>query len=338
LAQLRNWKSPDVTEAGVPIAHTSVVARLPLLLLAVAFIFVVAYPIQRELRRFPPNAPALVFNPPDTILLKDKAILECSGLELSLRNQGSFWLHNDSGDSPRLFLVDKNGETRLRLHVTGAEAIDWEDLSIGEIHGQSMLIVGDIGGNARQRDEIMLYLVIEPQIDLVQKNAITDSQQTPSMAIRVRVPGGVTNYESIGFDSTDSSILLIEKSALGGRVYSIEVPNEDPSEKGIERLVDAKLISRSTVPTATACDVSDDGSKLIAINYFAGFLYERKMINGQLEPWLNALQREPKSFTLPKLRQAESVCFSDNNQSIYVSSEFAPTPIIKVDLRDSLFE
>ena len=312
--------------------------RLPLVLLAVAFIFVVAYLIQRDLRSSPPNAPALASNQSDTILLKDKAILECSGLELSLRNQGGFWLHNDSGDSPRLFLVDKNGETRLRLHVTGAEAIDWEDLSIGEIHGQSMLIVGDIGGNARQRDNIVLYLVLEPKVDLSQAGDIIDSQQTPYGVLRVRIPGGVTNYESIGFDSTDSSILLIEKSALGGRVYSIEVPNEKPSDKGLEQLVDAKLVSRSAVPTATACDVSDDGSKMIAINYVAGFLYERKMIDGQLEPWLNALQRDPKSFTLPKLRQAESVCFSDNSQSIYVSSEFAPTPIIKVDLQDSLFE
>lgn len=312
--------------------------RWPHALVAVALVAISAYLLQFGLRAFPPNPPAWVSTHPDSIVLKDYDILECSGLDLSRRNQGCFWLHNDSGDSPRLFLVDDVGETRLRLHVTGAKAIDWEDLTTGEIDGQSMLIVGDVGGNAKQRDEIMLYLVLEPQIDLLQKNAIVDTQQTPYRSLRVRVPGGVTNYESIGFDSSDSSILFIEKSALGGRVYSIEVPNEDPSEKGLERSVDAKLIAGSAVPTATACDVSEDGSKLIAINYFAGFLYERKRVDGKLESWQDALSQEPKTFPLPKLRQAESVCFSADSQSIYVSSEFVPTPIIKVELKESLFE
>jgi len=319
-------------------SNAAIAGRRPRVLVAVALVAITVHLLQFGLRAFPPSSPTWVSNHPDSIALKDSNILECSGLESSRRNQGCFWLHNDSGDSPRLFLVDEVGETRLRLHVTGAEAIDWEDLTTGEIDGQSMLIVGDIGGNAQQRDEVMLYLVLEPQIDLKQRNAIVDSQQPPYRALRVRVPGGVTNYESIGFDSTDSSILLIEKSALGGRVYSIEVPNEALSEKALERSVDAKLIARSAVPTATACDISDDGSKLIAINYFAGFLYERKRVDGKLEPWLDALIQEPKTFALPKLRQAESVCFSADSQSIYVSSEFVPTPIIKVELKESLFE
>ena len=328
MAQLTNMNRSSAAIAG----------RWPRALVAVALVAIAAYLLQRGLRAFPPNPAARVSTHPDSIVLKDNDILECSGLESSRRNQGCFWLHNDSGDSPRLFLVDEVGETRLRLHVTGAKAVDWEDLTTGEIEGQSMLVVGDIGGNAKQRDEVMLYLVLEPQIDLMQKNAIVDSQQPPYRALRVRVPGGVTNYESIGFDPTDSSILLIEKSTLGGRVYSIEIPNEDQPEKVLERSVDAKLIARSAVPTATACDVSDDGSKLIVINYFAGFLYERKRVDGKLEPWLDAFSQEPKTLTLPKLRQAESVCFSADSQSIYVSSEFVPTPIIKVELQESLFQ
>jgi hypothetical protein len=130
----------------------------------------------------------------------------------------------------------------------------------------------------------------------------------------------------------------MEKSTFGGRVYSIDVPQEDQSVKSIERSVDAKFIARTAIPTATACDISADGSKLVAINYSAGFLFERKLVNGQLEPWLDALNQEPKTFPLPRLRQAESVCFSENDQSIYVSSEFTPTPIIKVDLKASLLD
>jgi len=313
--------------------------RRLLVVLAVCTVLIfVLYQVQVSRRLVLQDVSTTTLSNSDTIKLKDPSINECSGLAVSRLNPGCFWVHNDSGDSPRLFLVDREGETRLRLHLTGAEAIDWEDLTLGKIHGQSMLVAGDIGGNARQRDNIVLYLVFEPKLDPTQKGASVDSQQVPQMVLRVRVPGGVTNYEGIGFDSTLSSILLMEKSTFGGRIYSIDVPQQDQSVKSIERSVDAKFIARTAIPTATACDISADGSKLVAINYSAGFLFERKLVNGQLEPWLDALNQEPKTFPLPRLRQAESVCFSENGQSIYVSSEFTPTPIIKVDLKASLLE
>lgn len=272
----------------------------------------------------------------DTITVTDQSINECSGIVVSRKNPGGFWMHNDSGDSPRLFLVDSLGQTRLRLHLTGAEAIDWEDLAIGQWDGHPTLIVGDIGGNARQRDDVVLYLAREPEIDLQQKKEAFDQQQVPDIILRVRIPGGVTNYEGIGFDSVLSSVLLMEKSVLGGRIYSIAIPPRDASSNSIEVSVDAKPIARCAIPTATACDISNDNSKLVAINYNAGFLFQRKLTDGQLEPWSDALNREPEFFDLPQLRQAEAICFAEDGQSVYVSSEFSPSPIIKLTLPATL--
>jgi hypothetical protein len=277
-------------------------------------------------------------------MIQDEAINECSGLVRSIQNQDCFWTHNDSGDTPRLFLVGKDGNTRARLHVTGARAIDWEDIAIGTVYGKPMLVVGDIGGNANPRDDLILYFVEEPIVapklsseDLADSktNATLDLQQTFFLSLRVRVPGGVTNYESIAFDASDASILLVEKAILGSRVYRIQLPDEKTFAKVREYDTDATLIERSAVPTATACDVSSDGTKLLIITYQVGFLYERQtQATGVLETWKEALSREPVYFPLPRLAQTEAACFSEDGMSIYVASEGIHSPIVQASLKE----
>jgi len=44
-------------------------------------------------------------------VVQDKRIDECSGLASSDLKSDAVWIHNDSGDKPRLFLVGLNGET-----------------------------------------------------------------------------------------------------------------------------------------------------------------------------------------------------------------------------------
>lgn len=52
-----------------------------------------------------------------------------SGIAPSLHHENAVWIHNDSGTSPRLFLVDTSGEAVLAiLNVNVADALDWEDM------------------------------------------------------------------------------------------------------------------------------------------------------------------------------------------------------------------
>ena len=44
--------------------------------------------------------------------VEDDEISEASGIALSRRQNDAIWLHNDSGDSARLFLVGFDGKTR----------------------------------------------------------------------------------------------------------------------------------------------------------------------------------------------------------------------------------
>ncbi len=264
-------------------------------------------------------------------LLADREIGESSGLVLSQKNPNCFWTHNDSGDTARLFLVHRDGRTIARLKIVGANAIDWEDVAFTTIDGSPKLIIGDIGGNAQKRNHVTLYIVSEPEFPFDASSPVRpfESSARVETSIDVTFKGGVTNYEGIAVDHAAKSILIIEKAILGGRVYSLPIP--ELSKKKSE--VQAKLIGRTSVPLASACDISADSKSLVIVTYHLGVLISRRTKNdGTTEDWSEALKREPTVFPLPKMHQTEAVCFSSDAKSIFLSSEQLPTPIIEMIL------
>jgi hypothetical protein len=60
----------------------------------------------------------------------DEALDELSGIAASRTNPGSWWLHNDSGDRARVFLLDHQARRVATYAVTGADAVDWEDIAV----------------------------------------------------------------------------------------------------------------------------------------------------------------------------------------------------------------
>ena len=264
-------------------------------------------------------------------ILKDREINESSGLILSQRNVDCFWTHNDSGDSPRLFLIHRDGRTIARVKIEGATAIDWEDITMATINGSPMLIVGDIGGNALKREHVTLYVISEPQFPFDAKRPLTSIESSVSVeaTIEVTFVGGVTNYEGLAVDANAGSIVIFEKALHGARVYSLPLPLL--SKKKL--YVQAIEIGQTSVPYACACDISKDSRSMVATTYLVGFLFTRRTkANGSLEEWSETFQREPTSFPLPKLRQTEAVCFSTDGKSVLLTSELSPTPLVELRL------
>ncbi len=68
----------------------------------------------------------------------------------------------DHSSTPSTLAVTSLGVFR----VTGAQARDWEDISIGPgpQRGKSYLYIGDIGDNNEARSEIVVYRVAEPTL------------------------------------------------------------------------------------------------------------------------------------------------------------------------------
>ena len=97
--------------------------------------------------------------------LTDERINEASGIARSNITAGNFWVHNDSGDEPNLFLINMKGETIVSGPVEGAMARDWEDIVSFQLRNQSYLLVADVGDNPSKRKKYQLYLLKEPAPD-----------------------------------------------------------------------------------------------------------------------------------------------------------------------------
>jgi len=114
------------------------------------------------------------YGPPKVIgTIKNESVNESSGLVASRTTPGVYWTHNDSGDGPFLYAIRTDGEYFGVWRVTGAQAIDWEDISIGPgpVRGKSYLYIGDIGYNGSARKEIVVYRVLEPKPSLADQNS-----------------------------------------------------------------------------------------------------------------------------------------------------------------------
>ena len=98
--------------------------------------------------------------------VESTAINEASGLAASRANSDVLWVHNDSGDSARVFAMTTAGELLAIYNLQGAAAWDWEDMCIGPgpTAGQDYLYLGDIGDNYAVRSSINVYRVAEPTV------------------------------------------------------------------------------------------------------------------------------------------------------------------------------
>ncbi len=99
-------------------------------------------------------------------------LIESSGVAVSHAYRGVLWTHNDSGDGPYLYATDLRGTDRGALLVPGADAIDWEDMSLGpcpvafprppRVNAETCIYLADTGDNLEFRPFVTIYAIPEP--------------------------------------------------------------------------------------------------------------------------------------------------------------------------------
>jgi len=105
-----------------------------------------------------PDVPTRVLRPHSSFGYQ--FISESSGMVRSRTNPDLFWTHNDSGDFPRIFPVDRDGELILtHVKLKGATNRDWEDIAADD---SGNLLIADIGNNLNKRTDLGIYVVEEP--------------------------------------------------------------------------------------------------------------------------------------------------------------------------------
>ena len=262
--------------------------------------------------------------------VNDWNISEASGMALSTQHPDCIWLHNDSGDEPRLFLVAQSGLTKAVVTLTGVAATDWEDMCAFQSGGRSWLLVADTGDNAgnrgKDRPGCRLRIFPEPKLELPAEGAQPVAHSLrPTIEVLFRWPEGPRDCESVAVDVAAGLILLCTKAKpSNAALYQLPLDLKTQSQNHT-----AELLHQLPVPFATAMDVSPDGKRLAIINPLSGLLIEKSAG----ESWAAAATtKPPQILTLPPRPQGETACFDTDGKSLLVGSEGRWQDIWKVKL------
>lgn len=259
-------------------------------------------------------------------IVQDQQIDESSGLAVSDANPGMLWVHNDSGDKPRLFLVDREGQTRCILKVDGAEAVDWEDMCSFRSAGQSWLLIGDVGDNDRKRTlankPVRLYLLKEPRIMLA--DTVVKTSCSVQAVITFDYRGGPWNCEGVAVDTERQEILLLTKSLpQHNGLYRLPLDLQTPQQQHT-----ARRIASPFIPFATALDISPDNRTMVVATMLNGLIIRRTAT----QSWGEAFTAAGKPFSLPPRPQGETICFDSTGNWLFLNSEKPRQPLWRMSV------
>lgn len=267
--------------------------------------------------------------------LEDKEIGESSGIVASRANPGLFWTHNDSGDDAFVYAFDRQGAKRGVWKVTGALAVDWEDIAIGSgaKAGQPYLYLGDIGDNDGKRAEIVVYRVAEPTVktDDASSSKRQPRQTLRAEALRFRYPDGRHDAETLMVHPVTGDLYIITKIRFSpASVYKATAPLQAGS------VTTLKLLGKINVPSVmggmlTGGDISPDGRRVVLCDYLQG--YELTLPEKGANEFDDIWKLPPVPLSLGARGQGEGVCYRLDGQAILATSEGRPSPLIEVARR-----
>lgn len=256
--------------------------------------------------------------------IQDKSINEASGIGASRKHLGMIWTHNDSGDGPRLFLIDTLGQTRMVVHLQGARNRDWEDMALGPGPDSTeyYIYVGEIGDNLAVNRVKTIYRFPEP--------AFSEGEVTLTQfdSIRFVYPDGSRDAETLMVDPLTRDIYILSKREKSLHLYRLPYP------QSITEIITAELASdkitfnkfgqpRGYNPRyynqVVGGDISSDGSEILIKDYSSVYYWKRN--NSQ--PLVEVLLSKP--YLLPYIpeQRGEAIAFAADDSGYYTLSEEA---------------
>jgi hypothetical protein len=240
-------------------------------------------------------------------LLDYPDIDEASGLVASRVNPGMYWTHNDSGDHPRIFLIDSLGQYMATLWLKDIENRDWEDIAIGPGPDSktNYIYIGDIGDNFNRYSEKHIYRFVEPKING------KDTTISGIEKIAFSLPDGPRDTEALMVDPSTGDLYLITKRG------SIDVYRLSFQQSLMQEQIAEKLISGLPFYGIVAADWSADGEEIViksSGNIFYWYMKENKVLT-------ETLRSEPEILKYDPEPQGESIAFDIFGKGFYTVSE-----------------
>lgn len=219
----------------------------------------------------------------------NKKLSETSGLELI---NDTLITINDSGNSNKIFLLNKKGEILKSKKINGIKNTDWEDLT----KDQKYIYIHDFGNNKSVRDTFYIHKIDINNYKL--KQTLTIIPKTND-----------TNFDSEALvNLNETELLFFTKNKKSTRVYIV---NKTLVYQNISHINEYDFIS-----SITGADYSQKMKKIVLTSLDKKNNY--LIVIDDYDPFLNSFVY--KKLTLPiQKAQIESVKIIDENNYILTS-------------------
>ena len=265
---------------------------------------------------------AVSFGPGEQITRFPAELDEISGMSQGRGNPNIFWVHNDSGDQPRVYAVNRNGVLLGTYLLDGASAVDWEDMAMGPAPGgRTYLYLADIGDNSARRMSVRVYRVLEPRVEANQ--APVTQTLSGVTAFDFVYEDGSRDAEGFIVDPLTGEFYVVTKrEAAGNRLYRSVAPVAGQ----VNTLLRAGTFSFTGT---TGAAISPDGLQVLirryssATNSFAppasaATYWSRPNASVSL---VDLLKQPGQIVPLVPEVQGEAITFSADNRGFYTTTE-----------------
>lgn len=245
--------------------------------------------------------------------LNNPMLTEVSGLVASIENPGMFWVNNDSGDAPQLYLIDSTANLIAIVRLQGVQNRDWEEVAMGAGPDAvaNYVYIGEIGDNLSQYPSKSIFRIKDFKVPIVEH--VFDTLISEVDQLEFTLPDGPRDSEAMVVDPISKNIFLFSKREEKINLY--EIPNWSTGKDTAQ----AKLLLQLPFSQITAADISTDGTEVIIRNYKA-ILYWRRDIT---QPFVSIFDQEQSVLPYSQEPQGEAVAFDFSGKGYYTVSEYA---------------
>ena len=279
--------------------------------------------------------------PAKTGNLQNDELNEASGISASLTLPGVLYVINDSGNAPRLYAIDEQGQSLATWDIAVRNR-DWEDLARISYAGENYLVIGDTGNNLLRDRCATLHFILEPSMP------VTSAELSPSNSVDVCFDDGPHNIEAIAI--TDGRLYMLSKEPVSsaGRnpsnVYRISLPDGVPIDRnitqlmaehigelplrsiGVEGLMAAAVVGVDlTHPTSMEFDTASNSAYILTYRE----VLRVKRDTGQ--SWADAFGLPAERVLSHRLSQAEALTVAPG-QAVWFTSEKGKAPLWAIPL------
>jgi hypothetical protein len=275
-------------------------------------------------------------SPAKLATIKNPAISESSGLVASRTLPGAYWTHNDSGDGPFIYAFNTRGDSLAVFRVAGANARDWEDISIGPgpQPNKWYLYIGDIGDNSEARPDIVVYRIPEPDLKTATQNSTKARPLTtgPAEVIRLKFPDGKHDAETLLVHPRTGNLYIMTKVAFANPVvYEATAPLTTGNTITMKRIGDVHVPSLFG-GAITGGSVSPDGRRVALCDYFQGY---ELVLPANANDFNDIWKTRMTGFDLGKRKQGEGIAYRLDGNALLATSEGKQSDLFQVERRRS---